>query len=71
MSVAAFADEMERDKARQRTYDALERKARALHVTGGRTYGHTNVAVADADGQRQYVSDASRPSRRRSYPRSP
>src|SRR4029434_7400081 len=27
MSVAAFADEMERDKARQRTYDALERKA--------------------------------------------
>src|SRR5262249_53773641 len=28
LSVAAFADEMERDKARQRPYDALERKAR-------------------------------------------
>jgi site-specific DNA recombinase len=55
MSVAAFADEMERDKARQRTYDALERKARALHVTGGRTYGYTNVEVAGADGHRQHV----------------
>jgi site-specific DNA recombinase len=55
MSVAAFADEMERDKARQRTYDALERKARALHVTGGRAYGYTNVEVAGADGQRLHV----------------
>src|SRR6266853_3664695 len=36
MSVTAFADELERDRARQRTYDALDRKARAGHVTGGR-----------------------------------
>src|SRR5213594_1475379 len=31
MSVTAFADELEREKARQRTYDALVRKARAGH----------------------------------------
>src|SRR5215468_11764710 len=55
MSVAAFADEMEREKARQRTYDALERKARALHVTGGRVYGYDNVDVAGADGRRLHV----------------
>jgi DNA invertase Pin-like site-specific DNA recombinase len=30
LSVAAYADELERERARQRTYDALERKARAL-----------------------------------------
>ena len=29
LSVTAFADEMEREKARQRTHDALVRKARA------------------------------------------
>ena len=33
MSVTAFADEFEREKARQRTYDALARKARAGHVS--------------------------------------
>src|SRR5580765_6829557 len=45
MSVAAFADEMERDKARQRTADAMLRKALAGHVTGGRTFGYDNVDV--------------------------
>src|ERR671913_1375528 len=38
MSVAAFADEMEREKARQRTYDAMQRKAKAGHNCGGRTF---------------------------------
>jgi site-specific DNA recombinase len=55
MSVAAFADELERDRARQRTYDALERKARALHVTGGRVYGYDNVEVRASDGRRLHV----------------
>jgi site-specific DNA recombinase len=55
MSVAAFADEMEREKARQRTYDAMARKARALHVTGGKVYGYDNVDVAGADGRRSHV----------------
>jgi site-specific DNA recombinase len=45
LSVTAFADEMEREKARQRTYDALRRKAEAGHVTGGVVFGYANVAV--------------------------
>ena len=39
LSLTTFADELERKKARQRTYDALERKARAGHVTGGACFG--------------------------------
>ena len=35
LSLTAFADELEREKARQRTADAMLRKARAGHVTGG------------------------------------
>ena len=40
LSLTAFADELEREKARQRTYDAMLRKARAGHVTGGRVFGY-------------------------------
>ena len=52
MSVAAFADELERERARQRTHDALDRKARAGHVAGGRVFGYDNrvVTVAGPDG---------------------
>jgi DNA invertase Pin-like site-specific DNA recombinase len=45
LSVANFAAELEREKASQRTYDAMVRKARALHVTGGRVYGYDNLEV--------------------------
>src|SRR5215468_8056617 len=45
LSLTTFADELEREKARQRTYDAMVRKARAGHVTGGRTFGYDNVAA--------------------------
>src|SRR5918994_1690019 len=45
LSLTAFADELEREKARQRTYDAMQRKARAGHVTGGRVYGYDNVEI--------------------------
>ena len=45
MSVAAFADELERERSRQRTYDAMSRKAQAGHVTGGRVFGYDNVRV--------------------------
>ena len=55
LSVAAFADELERDKARQRTYDALSRKARAGHVVGGRVFGYRNVDVCASDGTRSHV----------------
>jgi site-specific DNA recombinase len=54
-SLTAFADELEREKARQRTYDAMQRKARAGHVTGGRAFGYDNVEVRAAAGQRSHV----------------
>jgi Recombinase/Resolvase, N terminal domain len=55
MSVTAFADELEREKARQRTYDAMQRKARAGHVTGGHVFGYDNIEVLGPDGQRSHV----------------
>jgi site-specific DNA recombinase len=55
LSLTAFADELEREKARQRTYDAMLRKARAGHVTGGRVFGYDNVEILDADGRRHHV----------------
>src|SRR5262245_41473399 len=55
LSLATFADELEREKARQRTYDTMQRKARAGHVTGGPTFGYTNVDVPAPNGTRAYV----------------
>jgi DNA invertase Pin-like site-specific DNA recombinase len=55
LSLTAFADELEREKARHRTYDAMIRKARAGHVTGGRVFGYDNVDVFGPDGKRSYV----------------
>jgi site-specific DNA recombinase len=55
MSLTAFADELEREKARQRTYDAMIRKAKAGHVTGGRVFGYDNVEVLGPDGKRSHV----------------
>src|SRR2546427_6270018 len=46
LSLTNFASEMEREKARQRTYDAMLRKAKALQVTGGKVYGYQNVRGA-------------------------
>jgi len=54
LSLTAFADELERDKARQRTYDAMLGKALAGHVTGGRVFGYDNVEVI-VDSQRSHV----------------
>ncbi len=45
LSLTNFAAEVEREKAQQRTYDAMARKAKAGHVTGGRVYGYDNVEV--------------------------
>jgi site-specific DNA recombinase len=55
LSLTTFADELEREKARQRTYDAMIRKARAGHVTGGRVFGYDNVEIVGADGRRSHV----------------
>ena len=49
LSLTAFADELEREKARQRTHDAMIRKARAGQVTGGKMFGYRNVEVLAAD----------------------
>jgi site-specific DNA recombinase len=45
VSLTGFGAELEREKARARTYDALERKAKAGHVAGGLVYGYMNVRV--------------------------
>ena len=55
LSLTAFADELEREKARQRTYDAMLRKARAGHVTGGRLFGYDQFEILGADGRRSHV----------------
>jgi site-specific DNA recombinase len=55
LSLTAFADELEREKARQRTYDAMIRKAKAGHVTGGRVFGYDNLEVLGPDGRRTHV----------------
>jgi hypothetical protein len=46
---------MEREKARQRTYDALLRKAKAGHTTGGRVFGYDNLDVLGRAGVRSHV----------------
>lgn len=55
LELQGMADELEREKARQRTYDAMVRKARAGHVTGGRVFGYDNAEVLDAAGRRSHV----------------
>jgi DNA invertase Pin-like site-specific DNA recombinase len=54
LSLTAFADELEREKARQRVTDAMMRKARAGHVTGGRVFGYDNFEVT-VEGRRSHV----------------
>ena len=51
MSVTAFADEVEREKARQRTHDAMIRRARAAQVTGGRVFGYDIIRLSEGGGR--------------------
>jgi DNA invertase Pin-like site-specific DNA recombinase len=55
LSLTAFADDLEREKARQRTRDAMVRKAKAGHVTGGSCFGYRNIEILDANNQRSHV----------------
>src|SRR5207248_947834 len=55
LGAVTFAADLEREKARQRTTDALLRKARAGHVTGGAVFGYDHVDVRDASGKRSHV----------------
>src|SRR5262249_38563227 len=47
MHLSTFAAEMEREKARQRTRDAMQRKASRGHVAGGKVYGYRNERRGD------------------------
>jgi len=58
MSLTAFADELEREKARQRTYDAMLRKARPGQVTGGRTFGYDNLRCDQGGGVIRVINEA-------------
>lgn len=44
-TMTAFASAMQRDQSRKHTRDAMLRKARAAHVTGGRCFGYDNLDV--------------------------
>jgi len=48
LAVTSYASELERERAQQRTHDALLRKARAGHVTGARAYGYAYGRRASA-----------------------
>ena len=53
MAARAFSSEMEREKAKQRTRDALLARAVRGHVTGGVVFGYKNIPVyagTDASG---------------------
>jgi site-specific DNA recombinase len=56
LSLTSFAAEMEREKAKQRTHDAMLRKAKAGHVTGCKVFGYDNIDVLAADGHRVHVT---------------
>lgn len=47
MHLTTFAAEIEREKARQRTRDALLRKASKGYVAGGKVYGYVNERMND------------------------
>ena len=45
LSLPNFAAEMGREKASQRTHEAMLRKAKTGHVLGGKVFGYDNVDV--------------------------
>src|SRR5581483_8377700 len=45
-SVLGIVDDLERERGRQRTHDALLQRARAGYVAGGLVFGYRNVAVS-------------------------
>jgi DNA invertase Pin-like site-specific DNA recombinase len=55
VTAMAFVDAMHREQARERTRDALYRKAERGHVAGGVVYGYRNVDHL-ANGKRSHVT---------------
>src|SRR5262249_49339154 len=50
----SLAASYERRRAKQRTHDALLRRAQAGHVANGVCFGYRNAPVLDATGRRQH-----------------
>jgi len=57
LSLSGFASEMEREKGKLRTYDALSKKARSGYVTGGTVFGYKNVEVMNGDTRSHVVRE--------------
>lgn len=56
LSLSNFGAELEREKASQRTHDALKKKALDLKVTGCKVFGYDNVEVCSpTTGERLHV----------------
>ncbi len=55
LSLVNFSSEMERERAKQRTYDAMLRRAKLGYVTGGKVFGYDNKEVLASTGQRLHV----------------
>jgi DNA invertase Pin-like site-specific DNA recombinase len=55
LAVTSALADMEREKARQRTRDALLSRAEKGYVTGGAVFGYDNVPVVGEGGKRQCV----------------
>jgi site-specific DNA recombinase len=55
LAAMAYVDGMQREQGRQRTHDALLRKAQNGHVAGGTCYGYRNVDVLAPSGKRAHV----------------
>ncbi len=53
--VRGAAADLERDSGRQRTKDAMLRKAKAGHMIGGRRFGYDNVGARSPEGQRLHT----------------
>jgi DNA invertase Pin-like site-specific DNA recombinase len=51
LALQSMSDEMEREKARARTYDAMRRKFEQGQVTGGQCFGYRNVDVLAAGAE--------------------
>jgi DNA invertase Pin-like site-specific DNA recombinase len=67
LGAVTFAADLEREKARQRTYDAMVRKARAGHVTGAACSGTTTSTSRRPGGSGRTSYGASTRLRRRSF----
>ena len=58
LSLQTMSDELEREKSRVRTFDALKSRAQAGKTVGGRCFGYENVRSADGVHRVVHVDEA-------------